>query len=52
LIPGAIGVRHDASQTPNLERWRRINERIRNPEGAVTIAVVGKYTGSRNAYNP
>jgi CTP synthase len=40
----------DASQTPNLERWRRINERIRNPEGAVTIAVVGKYTGLKDAY--
>jgi CTP synthase len=40
----------DASQAPNLERWRRINERIRNPEGAVTIAVVGKYTGLKDAY--
>jgi len=35
---------------PNLERWRVINERIRNPEGAVTIAVVGKYTGLKDAY--
>jgi CTP synthase len=35
---------------PNLERWRLINERIRNPEGAVTIAVVGKYTGLKDAY--
>jgi CTP synthase len=34
----------------NLERWRIINERIRNPEGAVTIAVVGKYTGLKDAY--
>jgi CTP synthase len=40
----------DSSQAPNLERWRRINERIRNPEGAVTIAVVGKYTGLKDAY--
>src|ERR1700756_1451807 len=29
-----------ATQAPNLERWRLINERIHNPEGAVTIAVV------------
>ncbi len=36
--------------TPELERWRIINERIRNPEGAVTIAVVGKYTGLKDAY--
>ena len=35
---------------PALERWCLINERIRNPEGAVTIAVVGKYTGLKDAY--
>src|ERR1700680_2933095 len=35
---------------PDLERWRFINERVRNPEGAVTIAVVGKYTGLKDAY--
>ncbi len=35
---------------PDLERWRVINERIRNPEGAVTIAIVGKYTGLKDAY--
>jgi CTP synthase len=35
---------------PALERWQFINERIRNPEGAVTIAVVGKYTGLKDAY--
>jgi CTP synthase len=34
----------------DLERWQLINERIRNPEGAVTIAVVGKYTGLKDAY--
>ena len=27
-----------------------INERIRNPEGDVTIAIVGKYTGMKDAY--
>ncbi len=35
---------------PNLDRWRMINERIRNPEGAVNIAIVGKYTGLKDAY--
>src|SRR6266702_1935456 len=35
---------------PDLSRWRLINERIRNPEGDVTIAVVGKYTGLKDAY--
>src|SRR5881398_332459 len=38
------------TQTPALDRWRLINERVRNPEGAVTIAVVGKYTGLKDAY--
>ena len=27
-----------------------INERIRNPDGEVTIAIVGKYTGLKDAY--
>jgi len=35
---------------PDLETWHLINERIRNPEGDVTIAVVGKYTGMKDAY--
>jgi CTP synthase len=35
---------------PDLERWRVINERIRNPEGTATIAIVGKYTGLKDAY--
>jgi CTP synthase len=35
---------------PNLARWHTINERIRNPEGDVTIAIVGKYTGMKDAY--
>jgi CTP synthase len=34
----------------DLSRWHVINERIRNPEGQVTIAVVGKYTGMKDAY--
>src|SRR5690242_5621204 len=37
-------------RSADLERWRIINERVRNPEGAVTIAVVGKYTGLKDAY--
>ncbi len=37
-------------QPPELERWRLINERICNPEGDVTIAIVGKYTGMKDAY--
>src|ERR1700694_2724186 len=40
----------DPSATPDLARWHLINERIRNPEGDVTIAIVGKYTGMKDAY--
>ncbi|MCS6921249.1 MAG: CTP synthase, partial [Elioraea sp.] len=35
---------------PDLSAWERIVETIRNPEGEVTIAVVGKYTGLLDAY--
>jgi CTP synthase len=38
------------ARDPDLTRWTTINERIRNPEGDVTIAVVGKYTGLKDAY--
>jgi CTP synthase len=44
----SFGIEPGAS--PQLERWRLINERVRNPEGDVTIAVVGKYTGLKDAY--
>ena len=40
----------DPSAAPDMARWQLINERIRNPEGAVTIAIVGKYTGMKDAY--
>jgi CTP synthase len=35
---------------PNLSRWEAIEHRLRHPDGAVTIAVVGKYTGLKDAY--
>lgn len=35
---------------PDLTRWREITERATKPEGNVTIAVVGKYTGLLDAY--
>jgi len=40
----------EAGPIPDLTRWRQINERVRNPEGDVTIAIVGKYTGMKDAY--
>lgn len=40
---------HDAP-APDLSRWQKIAERIRQPEGSVDIAVVGKYTSLLDAY--
>jgi CTP synthase len=36
--------------SPELERWKSIVRAIRNPEGKVTIAIVGKYTEHKDAY--
>ncbi|XSG82432.1 MAG: CTP synthase [Methyloligella sp. ZOD6] len=35
---------------PDLGKWREIAETVHNPDGEVTIAVVGKYTGMKDAY--
>jgi CTP synthase len=40
----------DGAKAPNLSRWTTISERVHNPEGEVNIAVVGKYTGLKDAY--
>ncbi len=40
----------EPGQPPNLARWETINDRVRSPEGNVTIAIVGKYTGMKDAY--
>src|SRR3954464_1037372 len=47
-VLAAFGIEN--ALTPDLAVWRLINERVRNPEGDVTIAVVGKYTGLKDAY--
>ncbi len=38
------------ARAPDLSRWTDIMHRIKEPEGEVTIAIVGKYTGLRDAY--
>jgi CTP synthase len=35
---------------PKLDKWQAISDAIANPEGEVTIAIVGKYTGLKDAY--
>ena len=47
-VLAAFGI--DDARQPDLTRWQRIEERVRNPEGDVTIAIVGKYTGLKDAY--
>src|SRR5271156_1467770 len=44
----AFGI--EPKSAPTLASWHEINERVRHPEGEVTIAVVGKYTGMKDAY--
>ncbi|MBL0405258.1 CTP synthase [Microvirga aerilata] len=39
-----------SAKAPDLSRWTNISGRVHNPEGEVTIAVVGKYTGLKDAY--
>jgi CTP synthase len=38
------------SAEPKLDRWTNIVDRVRQPEGEVTIAVVGKYTSLLDSY--
>ncbi|MCU0820017.1 MAG: CTP synthase [Beijerinckiaceae bacterium] len=40
----------DYGTEPDLSRWQNIVSTVRNPEGEVTIAIVGKYTGLKDAY--
>ncbi|SEK34563.1 CTP synthase [Roseivivax marinus] len=35
---------------PDLSRWEDVSDRIHNPEGEVTVAIVGKYTQLEDAY--
>lgn len=40
----------EPGEAPKLDRWSDIIERVQNPEGEVTIGVVGKYVGLPDAY--
>ncbi|QCI68606.1 CTP synthase [Phreatobacter stygius] len=35
---------------PDMRRWADVSDRVHNPEGEVTIAIIGKYTGLKDAY--
>jgi CTP synthase len=47
-VLAAFGI--EGAPLPTLDRWKIISERVKNPEGEVSIAVVGKYTGLKDAY--
>jgi CTP synthase len=44
----AFGI--EPKSDPDLSRWSEIEDRLENPEGEVTIGVVGKYVGLQDAY--
>jgi len=35
---------------PDLKAWQEVSTRLHSPEGEVNIAIVGKYTGLKDAY--
>ncbi len=47
-VLAAFGI--DPAPKPKLDRWTQVVENVARPEGEVTIAVVGKYTGLKDAY--
>ncbi|VTZ28480.1 CTP synthetase (fragment) [Methylocella tundrae] len=47
-VLAAFGI--EPAPKPDMSRWNAVMERIHNPEGEVTIAIVGKYTGLKDAY--
>ena len=44
----AFGI--EPAADPDLSRWSEIEDRLANPEGEVTVGVVGKYVGLPDAY--
>ena len=47
-ILAALGIT-DAPE-PDMSAWEEVSKRYHNPEGEVNIAIVGKYTGLKDAY--
>jgi len=47
LIVRRLGL---TTQAPNLDDWRELLHKLRNPEHEISIAVVGKYAEHRDAY--
>ncbi len=47
-VLAAFGI--EPAPRPDMTRWNGVMDKINNPEGEVTIAVVGKYTELKDAY--
>ncbi|MBS0243383.1 MAG: CTP synthase [Proteobacteria bacterium] len=47
-VLAAFGI--EGAPAPNLGRWEGISKAVATPEGEVNIAIVGKYTGLKDAY--
>ncbi|PZN58188.1 MAG: CTP synthetase [Proteobacteria bacterium] len=47
-VLAAFGI--EPAPKPRMEPWIGVSNLIHNPEGEVTIAIVGKYTGLKDAY--
>ena len=47
-VLAAFGI--DDAPEPDMRRWDDVIDRLFNPEGEVTIGVVGKYVGLQDAY--
>ncbi|WP_323795692.1 CTP synthase [Nisaea sp.] len=45
-----FGLLEEGEPEPDLSRWTDITQIVRNPEGTVKIAVVGKYTSLLDSY--
>src|SRR6204780_2183770 len=47
-VLAAFGI--EPAPKPHMSRWDSVSKAYHNPEGEVSIAVVGKYTGLKDAY--
>jgi CTP synthase len=47
-VLSAFGI--EPAPKPDMSRWDAVTAQVHNPEGEVTIAIVGKYTGLKDAY--
>src|ERR1700735_4842715 len=47
-VLAAFGI--EPAPKPDMKRWTAVSKALHNPEGEVTIAIVGKYTGMKDAY--